>query len=358
MSRSPLSTPVTLGALSLPNRVVMAPMTRNRATGDGVPTPIMATYYAQRASAGLIVAEMAPVAATGVAYPMTPGIYTDAQTDGWRHVTDAVHAAGGRILLQIAHGGRISHPALQPNGETPVAPSAIRPDGSVFTPQGPQPFVTPRALEVREIAAIVAEFADGARRARDAGFDGIELHAANGYLIDQFLRDGANDRTDAYGGSAERRARMLVEIVEAVSAAWSADRVGVRVSPFNAFNSMSDSDPVATFTTVASLLDGRGLAYLHVVEPVAADGTARLTPELRRHFSGPVLVNGGYDATTADAAIARGEGDAVSFGVPFIGNPDLAHRLALAAPLRPADPSTFYAGGERGYTDYAALAAA
>jgi N-ethylmaleimide reductase len=337
----------------------MAPMTRSRATAAGVPTPLMATYYAQRASAGLIVAEMTDVEPRGRAGVDTPGLHTPAQRDGWRRVTDAVHAAGGRIVLQLGHAGRASHPLLQPHRALPIAPSAIRASGSAYTAAGPQPYVTPRALAVHELPPIVEAYANATRLARAAGFDGVELHAGNGYLLDQFLRDGSNRRDDAYGGAVENRARLLLEVVAAASAAWDARRIGVRVSPRHPYNDMRDADPAATFAHVARRLAGRGLAYLHVVEPLGDPGDApRLTPTLRALFDGPVLVNGGFDAATAEAALARGEADAVSFGAPFIANPDLPRRLALGAPLETPDAATYYGGDARGYTDYPPLAPA
>jgi N-ethylmaleimide reductase len=278
--------------------------------------------------------------------------------EGWRRVTDAVHARGGRIVVQIWHVGRISHPVMQPGGALPVAPSAIAPEGVLYTTQGPKPFVTPRALELSELPGIIREFAETTRRAREAGFDGVELHGANGYLIDQFLRDGSNHRTDAYGGTVEKRARLLLEVAEAMAAAWSADRVGVRLSPSNPFNSMSDSDPAKTFSYAARELDKRGLAYLHVVDPVGADGKpGTFLPLLRGCFRGPLMVNGGFTRETANAVLADKLADLVSFGVPFISNPDLPERFARGAPLTPAaDRATFYGGNERGYTDYPALA--
>ncbi|MBL8142997.1 MAG: alkene reductase [Acidobacteria bacterium] len=353
-----LASPVTLGALALPHRVLMAPMTRNRATPDGLATGLMATYYAQRASAGLVIAEMTYVSPDGKSYLNTPGISNEAEAAAWQRVAAAVHAAGGRIVLQIAHGGRASHPSLLPDRRLPVAPSAIAPAGVTFTAAGPQPFVTPRALASDELPAIVAAFARAARLARAAGFDGVELHAANGYLLDQFLRDGANQRTDAYGGSASNRARLLTEVVDAVAGAIGADRVGVRVSPFNPFNSMSDSDPANTFATVASALQPYGLAYLHVLEPVNTDATGgtRLTPRLKDLFRGAIIANGGYTADTAELLLAGGEADAVAFGTPFLANPDLPARLANGDALNVPDANTFYMGGERGYTDYPSLA--
>ena len=353
----PLFTPTRIGHIDLANRVVMAPMTRNRAGADGVPTPIMATYYAQRASAGLIVAEMTYPSPQGKAYINTPGIHNGRQVDGWRAVTEAVHERGGRIVLQIGHGGRISHPLLQPAGALPVAPSAIQPEGSVFTTRGPQPFVAPRALATSELPGIVAEFAVAAALAKDAGFDGIELHAANGYLLDQFLRDGSNRRTDAYGGSAANRARLLREVVDATVKVWGEGRVGVRLSPLNPFNSMSDSNVVETFTTAARAVANRGLAYLHVIEPVSG-ATERMTPLLRQAFGGAVMLNGSYSGELAADALAHDEGEVVAFGSPFIANPDLVQRIAIGASLAAPDSSKMYVGGAAGYIDYPPLTAA
>jgi N-ethylmaleimide reductase len=360
MSESDLFTPFQLGPLLLPNRIVMAPMTRNRAGAGNVPTALNAEYYGQRASAGLIVTEASQVSPQGVGYPGTPGIHTDAQVEGWRQVTDAVHRAGGRIFLQLWHVGRISHPSLQPDGALPVAPSAIAAEGQVFTHSGLQPFVVPRPLETREIAGVVAQFETGARHALAAGFDGIELHAANGYLIDQFLRDGTNRRTDRYGGSLENRARFLREVVEAVTAVWGPERLGVRLSPLSDFNSMHDSDPPATFGYVARALAPFGLAYLHVVEPVGdvPAGAEPLTPRLKAAFGGALMVNGGYTRLLAEAALGRGDADLVSFAASFLANPDLPVRLARSALLNEPDPATFYGGDHHGYTDYPGLAGA
>jgi len=355
-----LLSPVRLGDLELQNRVLMAPMTRNRAAAGNVPTELNATYYAQRASAGLIITEATQVSPQGVGYPGTPGIHTDDQVAGWRLVTRAVHRRGGRIFLQLWHVGRISHPDLQPGGALPVAPSAIAPAGQAMTLAGPKPFVTPRALAASEIPDVVSQFALGARRARDAGFDGVEVHGANGYLIDQFLRSGSNTRTDGYGGSAANRARFLIEVVAAVSEAWGGgSRVGVRLSPVSAFNDMRDDDPLATFSHAAAALGDLGLAYLHVVEqrPIAG-GQLHVTPALRRAFRGPVVINGGLDRDSAEAALRHGEGDAASFAVKFLANPDLPQRFATGAPLNPLDRATMYGGGAKGYIDYPALDAA
>jgi N-ethylmaleimide reductase len=360
MAKPDLFSPILLGELTLPSRVVMAPMTRNRAGPGNVPGALAVEYYSQRASAGLIVTEATQVSPQGVGYPGTPGIHSDAQVAGWRRVTDAVHQAGGRIFLQLWHVGRISHPSLQPDGALPVAPSALAAAGEVFTATGPQPFVVPRALETAEIPKLVAQFADGARRAQAAGFDGVEFHGANGYLIDQFLRDGTNRRSDRYGGSLENRARFLIEVTEAVAGVWGTERVGVRLSPWGSFNSMSDSDPRATFGYAARALAPFGLAYLHLVEP-AGDvpaGATPLAPELKAAFGGPLMLNGGYTRPLAEAALARGEADLVSFGASFLANPDPPLRLARNAPLNAPDPATFYGGDHRGYTDYPALAPA
>lgn len=362
MPHPDLFTPIRLGALSLPNRMVMAPMTRSRAGAGNVPTALNALYYVQRASAGLILSEGTQVSPQGVGYPNTPGIHTDAQVAGWRAVTDAVHEAGGRIMAQLWHVGRISHPSIQPGGAAPVAPSAIAAQGTVYTAEGMQPLPTPRALDLDEIPGVIAQFAEGARRARDAGFDGVEIHAANGYLLDQFLRDGTNQRTDRYGGSIANRARLLLEVTEAVIAAWSADRVGVRLAPYGTFNDIRDSDPAALFNHVAEALAPFGLAFLHVIEGVPDHGMAAppagaepLAARLRAAFKGPLMLNGGYDRASADAALAAGTADLVSFGVPFIANPDLPARFKAGAPLNTPDTATFYGGDAKGYTDYPAL---
>ncbi len=353
--------PVQVGALTAPNRLVMAPMTRSRAGTGGVPTPLTATYYAQRATAGLIVTEAAHVSRDGIGYPWTPGIHTDDQVAGWSAVTNAVHAAGGRIFLQIWHVGRVSHPSIQPEQRLPIAPSAIAAEGHLFTLQGRQPFVAPRALELSEIGRVVGDFARSAQLAHDAGFDGVDLHAANGYLIDQFLRDGSNRRTDRYGGSVANRARFLMEVTEAVARVWGTDRVGVRLSPRNAYNSMTDSDPMATFSYAAAELHRMGIAYLHVIEhgpghPMATPEGCALLEALRTEFAGCFIVDGGRDRHSAESALAGCRADLVALATPFISNPDLVDRLARGLPLTFADPSTFYAGGARGYVDYQAYA--
>lgn len=351
-----LHTPFTLGPYTLANRVVMAPMTRARTGEARIPTPSTVEYYRQRAGAGLIVSEGAQVSERGIGYLGTPGIHSDAQVDGWRRVTDAVHAEGGRIFLQLWHVGRASHPSVQPDGGQPVAPSAVAIEGEIFTTEGMRPFPTPRALEQDEIAGIVAEFADGARRAYRAGFDGVEIHGANGYLVDQFLRDGSNRRTDAYGGTVEKRARFLLEVTAAVADVWGGSRVGVRLSPTSPFNGMSDADPAATFGFAAHALNRFSPAYLHVIEPLASPSSGpRLSPMLKSVFRGAFIANGGYDAASAREALAAGRADLVSFGVPFIANPDLPERFRTGAPLAEADRATFYTGGDEGYVDYPAL---
>jgi N-ethylmaleimide reductase len=346
----PLLSPYRLGDLTLANRMVMAPMTRSRAVAGNVPHPSAATYYAQRASAGLIVTEASQVSAQGVGYIRTPGIHSAEQVAGWRRVTDAVHAAGGRIFLQLWHVGRVSHPDFH-GGELPVAPSAIAAEGTVFTAAGPKPMVAPRPLELAEIPGIVAAFAAGAENAKRAGFDGVEIHGANGYLLDQFTRDGANKRTDAYGGSAGNRARLPLEVLDAVVGVWGPTRVGYRISPNSPFNSMSDSDPVRTFSHLSGEISRRGIGYLHVVDPLAG-GANRISPVLRKTFDGTYIVNGGFDRAAADTAIADGETDLVAFGVPFIANPDLPTRFRRSAPLSMPDQGTFYAGDDKGYIDY------
>jgi N-ethylmaleimide reductase len=351
-----LLTPAPLGPYTLSNRMVMAPMTRSRAGEGLVPTEMMATYYAQRASAGLIVTEATQVSEQGIGYPSTPGIHTDAQVEGWKRVTEAVHEKGGRIFAQLWHVGRISHPSLQPGGALPVAPSAIAAEGQVFTYQGPQAFVAPRALELDEIPGVIRQFEEGARRALEAGFDGVEIHGANGYLLDQFLRDGTNHRTDAYGGPVESRARLLLEVTRAVVNVWGADRVGVRLSPLSAFNSMSDSNPEATFGYAAAELGKLGLAYLHAAMLIGADNPEtrehRMAALLKEKFGGTFMINGGFNRESGDAVLASGLVDLVAFGSLFLANPDLPKRFAEGAPLNAPDQATFYGGDHRGYIDY------
>jgi N-ethylmaleimide reductase len=354
-----LLSPYKLGNLELSNRIIMAPLTRARAGVERLPNALMKEYYVQRVSAGLIISEATNISEQGAGWNETPGIHNDEQVRNWRTITDAVRARGGKIFLQLWHTGRASHPDFQPNGNLPVSASAIRPQGEIHTQMGKKPYVTPRALEIDEIPGIVRDYAQATRRAQEAGFDGVEIHAANGYLIDQFLRDGSNHRNDAYGGSIENRARFLLEVTEAVVDAWSADRVGVRLSPTNPFNDMRDSDPIATFTYAAEALNQFGLAYLHVLEALpghflAAEGD-RVSPYLRQAFKGTLMVNGGYDRELGNNAIASGEADLVAYGIPFIANPDLPERFAKNASLNEPDPTTFYAPGAKGYTDYPTL---
>jgi N-ethylmaleimide reductase len=359
-----LFTPVKVGDVTLSNRVVMAPMTRNRAGAGNAPTALMVEYYRQRAGAGLILTEGVQIVPEGQGYPHTPGIHSPEQVAGWHLITTAVHAQGGKIGLQLWHVGRISHTSLQPGGQLPVAPSAIAAAGMVYTSEGMKPFETPRALETGEIPRLVQAYAAAATRSIEAGFDFVEIHAANGYLIDQFLRDGTNTRTDQYGGSLENRLRFLLEVAGAVAQAVGAGRVGVRLSPLSGFNDMKDSNPEATFVAAAAALKPIGLAYLHIIEPVgpgwrsapAADD--RLTPKLHRAFGGRVIANGGYTLETAESVLATGEADLVSFGVPFLANPDLVARLKTGAALNVPDVPSFYGGDAKGYTDYPVLEAA
>lgn len=357
-----LFTPVRAGALSLPNRILMAPMTRNRAGKGNVPTPLVAEYYRQRATAGLIVTEATQVSPRGIGYPNTPGIHSPEQVEGWRGITKAVHEAGGRIVLQLWHVGRSSHPLYQPNGDLPVSSSAIAIPGQVYTPEGMKPYPVPRALEESEIPAIVQQYAQGAANAKAAGFDGVEIHGANGYLIDQFLRDGVNKRTDAYGGTLEKRLRFMTEVASAVAAAWEPSRTGIRLSPSGTFNGMSDSDPVATFSAALGELSKLQLAYVHVVEPGDADarhGGPGWKPasarDLRKHFRGTYIAAGEMTKEKAAAMIHAGLADAAAFARLYISNPDLVARFHRNAALAPSDTSTYYGGTEKGYTDYPAL---
>ncbi|AEV86797.1 1,2-oxophytodienoate reductase [Actinoplanes sp. SE50] len=345
--------PFPLGDLTLANRMVMAPLTRNRADHDGVVTPMMVTHYRQRATTGLIISESTPVSAEGVGYPNTPGIHTEAQAAGWLRLTEAVHAESGRVFVQLQHCGRISHPSLLPDGSTPVAPSALRPSGQTFTPSGLQEFVMPRELEAHEVPEIVAQFEHAAKRALDAGFDGVEVHAGNGYLVDQFLRDATNIRTDAYGGSPRNRMRLLNEILDAVCAVWPAHRVGVRFTPENSFNSMADTNPQAHFRYFLEQLRTRDLAYVHMLEGDMTTKTSALDYRaLRDAFTGTYIANNGYDLPRAQTAIRDGAADLIAFGVPFLANPDLVRRYRDGLPLNTADPSTYYTGGPLGYIDY------
>ncbi|MGD9924171.1 MAG: alkene reductase [Pseudorhodoplanes sp.] len=349
----PLFEPYQLGPLHLSNRIVMAPMTRSRAIDGNVPNPLAETYYRQRASAGLIITEASQVSPQGQGYIRTPGIHSPEQVAAWRKITAAVAREGGKIFLQLWHVGRISHPDFQ-GGELPVAPSAIMPDGEVFTAQGPKKMVTPRALDLSELPGIVEQFRKGAENAKAAGFDGVEIHGANGYLLDQFTRDGSNRRADSYGGSLENRVRLPLEVTKAVIGVWGKDRVGYRVSPNGAYNSMSDSNPRETFSYLTRRLSELGIVYLHTFDPPS--GANHLAPELRKQFTGTFIVNGGYDEASGNAAIASGDADLVAYGVPFLANPDLPYRFGRKAGLNAPDQATFYAGEDRGYTDYPALA--
>jgi len=358
--------PITVGDVTLKNRVIMAPLTRMRSKQPGnIPHELNAKYYQQRASAGLIISEATQVSQQGQGYPGTPGIHSDDQVAGWKKVTEAVHGADGKIFLQLWHVGRISHRSHQPNGELPVAPSAIQPSGGIYSADWqPVGFETPRALETAEIAGIIADFRRGAENAKKAGFDGVEVHGANGYLLDQFLQDGSNKRSDQYGGSIENRARLLLEVVDQAIAVWGAGSVGVRLSPYGTFNDMSDSDPVKLFTYVLEQLSSRGIAYAHLVEPRSSlaggqDSVVTEAPEtrtiFRKSFKGTLISAGGYVRDEALKAVESGTVDAVAFGRLFISNPDLPKRLELGSELNSYDRQTFYGGGEKGYTDYPAL---
>ena len=333
----------------------MAPLTRNRAGEGGVPHDLNVAYYAQRATAGLIVTEATPISDMAHGYPALPGIYTDAQVAGWKKVVDAVHAKGCKIILQIWHVGRISHPSLLPSDALPVAPSAIKPAGQAFTYAGLQDYVTPRALDASELPGIIQDYVHATNCALKAGFDGVEIHAANGYLLDQFLRDGSNKRDDNYGGSFENRARLLMEVTQAVVNVIGADKVGVRLSPVNPFNDMADSNPQALFNYVADALNQFNLAYLHVVEGGIGDAGESVSFDfvvLRKHFKNAYMANLGYDKARGNAAIASGQADVIAYGVPFIANPDLVERYRTDAPLNEADANLFYGGTDKGYTDY------
>ncbi|MEM9536388.1 MAG: alkene reductase [Cyanobacteria bacterium P01_E01_bin.45] len=359
-SAVPLLSPIQMGPYQLPNRIVMAPLTRNRAGEGNVPHELNATYYHQRSSAGLLITEATQISPQGVGYPRTPGIHSAEQVEGWKLVTDAVHEAGGRIFLQLWHVGRISHPSLQPDRALPVAPSAIAPStGQAMTYEGMQDYVVPRALKLEEMPGIIQDYRLAAQNALAAGFDGVEVHSANGYLLDQFLRDGTNQRTDRYGGSLENRVRLLQEVTQAVVDVWGSDRVGVRLSPGGTFNDMSDSDTVATFDYVVESLNHFNLAYLHIREADEADlrygGMFIPASRYRDIFNGLVMTNGGYDRQKGNEAISSGAIDLVAYGQSFIANPDLPKRFQLNAELNVPDSSTYYGGDAKGYTDYPEL---
>ena len=354
-----------LGDVKVKNRIFMAPLTRMRAGNDGVPGELAAQYYSQRSSAGLIISEATQISEHGKGYPATPGIYSEAQRDAWKKITDSVHAAGGVIFLQLWHVGRISHTSHHPKDGLPVAPSAIKPSGKVYTASwGLEEYETPREISLSEIDALKASYVHAAKQAKLAGFDGVELHAANGYLLDQFLQDGSNHRTDAYGGSIENRCKLVLEILNDIIPVWGSGRVGIRLSPYGAFNDMQDSDPMKLFTHLIEKLNPLNLSYLHLIEPRAtsaggSDHIAEDAPStgklFRKLFKGKVVLAGGFDKASAIAAIEQGEADAVAFGRIFISNPDLPKRFEHDLPLTPYDRATFYGGAEKGYTDYSFL---
>ncbi len=357
-SSNRLFEPYELGDLTLPNRIVMAPLTRNRAGEDNAPTDMNTAYYSQRASAGLIITEATQVSSQGQGYPDTPGIHSQEQVEGWKRVTDAVHDAGGRIFLQLWHVGRISHSSYH-DGKNPVAPSSIKPDGKVMKPNFEEvPFETPRKLETGEVAGVVDQYREGARNARQANFDGVEIHAANGYLIDQFLRSGTNRRTDRYGGSVENRTRFLKEVVQAVTEVWDPGRTGVRFSPLSDFNDMSDSDPENTFQRAAEVADEQDLTYVHLVEPdhpkppIIDDEVGPVFRTIRSSFDGTLVANSNYDTESAERAIELDYAQLIAFGRAFLANPDLPRRIREDLPINVPKQETFYGGDERGYTDY------
>lgn len=346
-----LFSPLTIGSLKLPNRIIMAPLTRTRAVNERTPNALMAKYYVQRASAGLIISEATSVMPMGVGYPDTPGIWSDAQVNGWKLVTEAVHNAGGRIFLQLWHVGRVSDPVYL-NGELPVAPSAIPAIGHVSLIRPMKDFVTPRALELDEIPGIIEAYRKGAENAKKAGFDGVEIHGANGYLLDQFLQDSTNKRTDVYGGSIENRARLMLEVTDAVISVWGADRVGMHLAPRADAHSMGDSDRVATFSYIARELGKRKIAFICAREHT---GEGRIGPKLKEAFGGIYIANEQFTKESAEEAITAGEADAVAFGKLFIANPDLPRRFKEGAPLNEPNPQTFYGSDNVGYTDYPSL---
>ncbi len=345
--------PIQIGDLTLPNRIIMAPLTRCRASAGRVPNAMMAEYYAQRAAAGLIISEATAVTPMGVGYPDTPGLWSQEQVEGWKLVTSAVHKAGGRIFAQLWHVGRISAP-LYLNGELPVSASAIAAEGHVSLVRPQQEFVTPRALELSEIPGVIEAYRKAAMNAQMAGFDGVEVHAANGYLLDQFLQDSTNKRTDEYGGPIQNRARLLLEVTDAAASVWGPDLVGVHLAPRGDAHSMGDSNPLATFSYVARELGERGIAFICTREHKGEDW---ITPQLKKAFGGVVIANEGFTLESAQQVLDAGEADAVAWGKPFIANPDLVTRLAKKATLNELDTATMYGSGPKGYTDYPALEA-
>jgi len=355
-----LFSPYQLGDIGLANRIVMAPMTRCRAGNGDIPGPLVATYYQQRSSAGLIISEGSQVSPQGVGFSRTPGIYSPGQVNGWKEVIRAVHEAGGKIFIQLWHVGRMSHPDFL-NGKLPVAPSALPVGEEIHTPSGKKPIPVPRALEKTEIPDIVSQFRNGAAHAKEAGFDGVEIHGANGYLLDQFLRDGSNRRTDAYGGSIGNRARLPLEVAREVSRVFPPGRVGYRISPHFTHHAMSDSTPRETFSNLAKELGNLRIGYIHLVEPIggrlgAVPPGEKMAPLIRKTFEGTLMLNGGYDASTGTEAVEDGLADLISYGVPFLANPDLPERFLTNAPLNKDDMATYYSGEEKGYTDYPFLA--
>ena len=348
-----LYSPTKMGEITTRNRIMMAPLTRNRAAEGNVPQELNVEYYRQRATAGLIITEASQVSPQGVGYPSTPGIHNSKQVAGWKKVTDAVHAKGGKIVIQLWHVGRISHPSMQPDNALPVAPSAIKPEGEAVTYEGMQAYVEPHALDKDEIKAIIGDFKRATENAKAAGFDGVEVHAANGYLIDQFLRDGTNQRTDEYGGSVDNRYRFLAEVLDAVIHAWDASHVGVRLSPENIFNDIHDSNPQETFNYVTEQLGKLGLAYCHVIEGDMLGSDKKVDyQQLKNNFGGHYMANFAFTYETAQQAIQEGKADSIAFGSLFIANPDLVERFRLGAELNVPNPDTFYGGTEEGYTDY------
>lgn len=346
-----------LGTLDLPHRIVMAPLTRSRSSQPGdIPNDLNAEYYGQRSSAALIISEATQISPQGKGYAFTPGIHSNEQIEGWKKVTRSVHDQGSLIFLQLWHVGRVSHSSLQPDKTLPVAPSAIAPEGQAFTYEGMLNFETPRALNTDEIPGIIEQYRQAAINAKQAGFDGVEIHAANGYLLEQFLKDGTNHRTDAYGGSIENRIRLTLEVTKTVTEVWGSDRVGIRISPTGTFNTMSDSDPQSLYNTLVEQLNAFNLAYLHIVENFAgATSDGFDFAALRDTFNGAYMANGGYTGELAEQSLADNKSDFIAFGTPFIANPDLPKRLNLGAELNDADPDTFYGGDAKGYTDYPSL---
>ncbi|GLQ39784.1 alkene reductase [Rhizobium albus] len=349
-----LFTPIQLGALNVPNRIFMAPLTRNRAKSDGTPNAMAETYYGQRASAGLLISEATQISPYGKGYIDTPGIYTDEHVAAWRGITDAVHANGGRIFCQLWHVGRISHSSLLPNNDAPVSSTDVAANAKTFTANGFEATSKPRALALSEIPQLIEDYAHAAKLAIQAGFDGVEVHSANGYLLDQFLQDGVNKRDDVYGGSIENRTRLTLEVVDRVVKEIGADRTGIRLSPRGDSNDISDSDPEALFSALYKALDQRKLAYLHIVERFGhgSEGGEELIKKLRPNWTGFYIANGAYDAESSAKVVAEGYAHAVAIGKPFIANPDLPERFRTGAPLNAQDTDTFYGGGAKGYIDY------